>query len=729
MNKIFAPFLPPWVETGLQPAFYDMESGTVLQQTARMYAKVQQLTRLFNELSEETRTIVEEYIAKFTELKDFVDDFFDNLDLQEEVNNKLDAMAEDGTLAEALKKITCLDVSFMKQTLKTGDCALLTLGNKSLMIDTHHEQEYDIVKGLLADKGVTHLDYVVITHYHADHYGNFENLFTDGYIDTDTRVFLPATTETFGTVINEGQEEILQFCEHHNLNASTPTPFEVYELAPDWTIDFFNCDGEVMDTYPNYSSKDGNDTSMLAFVQYKNTKLLFTADARPEVLKRAYDEKFHIEKVNFYKIEHHGINTGTCGQWLNALNPDYAVQSGGLDAFSLGEYSRGQTTQYLKGFGAKVFPTFLQKQYITLATYGEDIFEKTGRGGAYTEAVIERNIYVDGSSQNLIQDGTMAYPYRSIATAISDTHYDQYYHTNIYVADGRYGYELDAYPITSRYNCINVENKTGFITIQSQSGNAENVILNGVFAEGCDLTLYRVSVDCKNHNDGVYARNAHVICNEVNFLTSDNNMSAGNGVYGNGANIFCDKCNFTNVTTAISLNYGSKAGARDNTFDNIGGDVKIVSRGCQLIESGDTYVNDSLKIADYKNGCASYSAVTLYENETAEFSSNGFDLNYDSTDFDAIMIQYEDDQGTVEGTILTAMQTHWATLKTINVGSGKITLNSTAIQIKTKQLGYKANAVTVINNNANPTVTATRHICVTKVIGLLYDKIDRTVSA
>lgn len=100
MNKLFAPFLPPWAETGLQPAFYDLESGTVLQQTARMYDKVNQLIRLFNALSEETKTTVEEYIAKFVELKDFVDDYFENLDVQEEINNKLDEMAEDGTLEE-----------------------------------------------------------------------------------------------------------------------------------------------------------------------------------------------------------------------------------------------------------------------------------------------------------------------------------------------------------------------------------------------------------------------------------------------------------------------------------------------------------------------------------------------------------------------------------------------------------------------------------------------------
>lgn len=99
MDKIFVNFLPPWVETNIQPAFYDKESGSVLQQTARMYAKVQCLVRMFNKLSKETQETVAEYIAKFVELKDFVDTYFENLDVQEEINNKIDAMAEDGSLA------------------------------------------------------------------------------------------------------------------------------------------------------------------------------------------------------------------------------------------------------------------------------------------------------------------------------------------------------------------------------------------------------------------------------------------------------------------------------------------------------------------------------------------------------------------------------------------------------------------------------------------------------
>ena len=48
MQDLYIEFLPPWVETNLQPAFYDVESGTVLQQTARMYAKINDIIKVIN---------------------------------------------------------------------------------------------------------------------------------------------------------------------------------------------------------------------------------------------------------------------------------------------------------------------------------------------------------------------------------------------------------------------------------------------------------------------------------------------------------------------------------------------------------------------------------------------------------------------------------------------------------------------------------------------------------
>ena len=106
MENIFIDFLPPWVETGLQPAFYDKESGTVLQQTARMYAKVNELIGRINGQN----TTIQEYITKFNELHDYVYDYFDNLDVQEEINNKLDDMVDDGTLETLINQEILTDV-------------------------------------------------------------------------------------------------------------------------------------------------------------------------------------------------------------------------------------------------------------------------------------------------------------------------------------------------------------------------------------------------------------------------------------------------------------------------------------------------------------------------------------------------------------------------------------------------------------------------------------------
>lgn len=128
MENIFVEFLPPWIETGLQPAFYDKESGTVLQQTARMYARVNMLIRMFNKLSKNTKTEIEsfentvnetvnEYIEKFNQLHDYVEDYFDNLDVQEEINNKLDAMVEAGTLQEIITAYIQANVAWTFDTV------------------------------------------------------------------------------------------------------------------------------------------------------------------------------------------------------------------------------------------------------------------------------------------------------------------------------------------------------------------------------------------------------------------------------------------------------------------------------------------------------------------------------------------------------------------------------------------------------------------------------------
>ena len=121
MSKIN--FLPPWAETNLQPAFYDVESGTSLQQTARMYNKVNELVRTANTQNE----IIADYIEQFNELHDYVYDYFDNLDVQEEVNKKLDEMAESGDLGDLMARYIQPQFDTLSQTVNESLNNMMTL--------------------------------------------------------------------------------------------------------------------------------------------------------------------------------------------------------------------------------------------------------------------------------------------------------------------------------------------------------------------------------------------------------------------------------------------------------------------------------------------------------------------------------------------------------------------------------------------------------------------------
>lgn len=85
MQDLFIEFLPPWVETNLQPAFYDAESGTVLQQTARMYAKINDIIKIVNSITnydEEIAELKRQMQALIVGNEQFKHDIQDSIDYQ-----------------------------------------------------------------------------------------------------------------------------------------------------------------------------------------------------------------------------------------------------------------------------------------------------------------------------------------------------------------------------------------------------------------------------------------------------------------------------------------------------------------------------------------------------------------------------------------------------------------------------------------------------------------------
>lgn len=96
--------LPYWVLTDLQPAFYDSESGTVLQQLSRMYPKIQEIINRYNDFVRDVNRYIEEFETGI--IKDFecfkncitktMTDYIESIDMKVNI--------QDRTIAEAIER-------------------------------------------------------------------------------------------------------------------------------------------------------------------------------------------------------------------------------------------------------------------------------------------------------------------------------------------------------------------------------------------------------------------------------------------------------------------------------------------------------------------------------------------------------------------------------------------------------------------------------------------------
>ena len=102
--------LPFWVLTDLQPAFYDSESGTVLQQLSRMYPKIQEVINSYNDFVRKVNRYIDEFengiITDFNCFKnciiktmnDYIESIDTKINLQDmDIQNAIDYMKDNLT--------------------------------------------------------------------------------------------------------------------------------------------------------------------------------------------------------------------------------------------------------------------------------------------------------------------------------------------------------------------------------------------------------------------------------------------------------------------------------------------------------------------------------------------------------------------------------------------------------------------------------------------------------
>lgn len=200
-----------------------------------------------------------------------------------------------------------------------ADCILIQGPEKTMVIDGGEADDADTIIGYLGDQGVTEIDYYLNTHPHADHYGGITRVMEA--IPTHEFFHHPVPEEH--TPTTRGYQKLLAYLAEHKGETKTTV------LDPGDTLDLGG--GAVLTILaPLEEYEDMNNNSLVGRLVFGETAFLFTGDAEKKSENAILASGVELS-ADVYSVPHHGSSTGMTKKFLEAVSPDYATISVGMN--------------------------------------------------------------------------------------------------------------------------------------------------------------------------------------------------------------------------------------------------------------------------------------------------------------------------------------------------------------------------------------------------------------
>ena len=229
-----------------------------------------------------------------------------------------------------------------------GDCILVQVNNKNLLIDSGTSDSKEKVIRYLKNNDIRKLDYIIATHPHDDHIGGMASVIKNFDVGEFYAPKVTSSTLAFQDMIAALKNKTLKI----NIAKSDVS----LDLGPNTSCVILT---------PNKSTyKDLNNYSSAIKISYKNSTYLFTGDIETlsdqELLNKNYDLNCDV-----LKVPHHGSNSSTSKHFLEKVRPKIAVISCGINN-SYGHPSK-ETTDKLKNINCTTYRTDLNGTVILVS--------------------------------------------------------------------------------------------------------------------------------------------------------------------------------------------------------------------------------------------------------------------------------------------------------------------------------------------------------------------------
>jgi len=192
-----------------------------------------------------------------------------------------------------------------------SDCSLIEAGEDVVMIDAGEFESDEAILTHLAEKNITEIDILFITHPHTDHYGSardvLENVEVKQIIFTNVPKEMAPTAAAYMSLLNEIEERDIPL---RLAEEGEEIPLDLGKIEILWA------GGEL--------SEDLNATSLVIRYELGSRSCLFMGDAEFSV-EDILMERGDTLRADLLKAGHHGTRNATSAEFLKAVAPTYVA--------------------------------------------------------------------------------------------------------------------------------------------------------------------------------------------------------------------------------------------------------------------------------------------------------------------------------------------------------------------------------------------------------------------
>lgn len=235
-------------------------------------------------------------------------------------------------------------------------------GGERAKIDTGE----DVVAPYLWQRSIRSIDVVVLSHAHEDHIGGLPAIVDD---------FHPRELWTGATPDSDARGN----ASWNNLREKAgKTGMKIVPLAEGQQFKFGGAEIDILAPSTDYVASDTpkNNDSLVMRIRYGSRTFLLCGDAEKPIERQMLSDA-EIAHTDVLKVGHHGSHTSSTEEFLDAVNPEFAVISVGY-ANSYGHPNR-DVLERLEEHHTEIFRTD-QDGLITIRTDGKHLSAETGAG-------------------------------------------------------------------------------------------------------------------------------------------------------------------------------------------------------------------------------------------------------------------------------------------------------------------------------------------------------------